>query len=89
MPISKQRPPRTKARSNAPNFMDASSSVDPRTGLFSFSLTIGHITTHSRRFQLKLMYSHAECGNDRFGLGDGWFLNLPWISKKGRGYSGT
>ena len=69
---------------NSRNFHDASSSVDPRTGTFTFSITLGFIVTHSRRFAVKLTYNHVEAFQkvNKYALGPGWMINIPWMGKK-------
>jgi RHS repeat-associated protein len=63
-----------------------SGQIDPRTGAFQASLPLAGVAGRAGAgLSLTLSYdqSLAAQGTDRFGLGAGWSLGVPWINTAG------
>ncbi|MGV2979358.1 RHS repeat-associated core domain-containing protein [Camelimonas sp. ID_303_24] len=64
--------------SHSDNFVNSvSSNVDPRTGMFTCTATLGHSSENVFRGpKLPLMIGYAPFQSDNFGLGTGWTFNF-------------
>lgn len=69
--------------SHADNFVNAvSSNVDPRTGQYSCTVTLGHSSNNDFRGpKLPLMMGYTPNLGDNYGLGTGWTLNFSTLNK--------
>ncbi|GHE53372.1 sugar-binding protein [Camelimonas fluminis] len=64
--------------SHSDNFVNSvSSNVDPRTGMFTCTATLGHSSENIFRGpKLPLMIGYAPFQSENFGLGTGWTFNF-------------